>query len=147
MVVKKRRKSSRMLGTNTYGWGKNKHRNSGSRGGFGNAGTGKKSHNKKTKVWAEDYFGKFGFVRHGQSNADVAINVRDVEGRLSGWVAQKQASREGDVFVVDLTKLGFTKLLGAGRVSTKMRIVIQNAVKSAKEKVQQAGGEVVVETK
>ena len=49
MTVNRRRKSSRGQGSVTHGWGKNKHRNSGSRGGYGNAGTGKKAQAKSPK--------------------------------------------------------------------------------------------------
>lgn len=145
MVVKKRRKSSRLHGSGTYGWGKNKHRNSGGRGGYGNAGSGKKSHGKKPSVWGTDYFGKDGFVRQGQSNKFVTINVKDVQDRLQTWTASKNVHTEGGVAVVDLKKLGFTKLLSSGKVTAKMHIVINHATANAVKKVQAAGGKVVVD--
>ncbi|MBI4145707.1 uL15 family ribosomal protein [Candidatus Woesearchaeota archaeon] len=144
MVVKKRRKSVRMRGSATHGWGKNKHRNSGSRGGFGNAGTGKKSHNKKPSIWAEDYFGKQGFISKSQRKAAVVINLRDVQDRLPKWVAMKNASVVQGVFVVDLGKLGFTKLLSAGRMAMKLKLIVDEAAEGVVEKVKAAGGEVVL---
>lgn len=147
MVVKKRRKSSRLHGSGTYGWGKNKHRNSGGRGGYGNAGSGKKSHGKKPSNWGTDYFGKFGFVRQGQSNKFVTINVKDVQDRIPAWSRAKSVHADGGVVVVDLKKLGFTKLLSSGKVTAKMRIVVAHAAENAVKKVKAAGGEVVVDVK
>jgi len=145
MVVNKRKKSARKQGSGTHGWGKNKHRNSGQRGGFGNAGTGKKSDNKKPSIWAEDYFGKHGFVSKGQYTDDVIINLREVEDKLPKWVAQKLASHEAGAFIVDLKKLGYTKLLSTGKITKKIKITIPKAAAGVAEKVKSAGGELLVQ--
>lgn len=146
MVVNRRKKVTRQRGSSTYGWGKNKHRNSGSKGGFGNAGTGKKSDNKKPSIWGTktDYFGKHGFVSKGQYADVKAINLRDVEDKLNNWVAGKQVSHEAGVFVVDLSKLGYDKLLSSGKVLRKLKITVSSASEGAVEKVKAAGGELVV---
>jgi large subunit ribosomal protein L15 len=146
MVVNRRKKVVRQRGSSTYGWGKNKHRNSGSRGGFGNAGTGKKSDNKKTYIWGTktDYFGKHGFVPKGQIVDVSAINLRDVEQMLPAWLAGKQVSQEAGIFIVDLAKLGYDKLLSSGKVTRKLKITVSSASEGAAEKVKAAGGELVV---
>lgn len=146
MVVNKRKKSSRSLGSGTYGWGKNKHRNSGSRGGFGNAGTGKKSHNKKTSVWSERYFGKLGFVSKGTRKL-VAINLREVDDQVPSWLEQKLVSSEGGVIVVDLKKVGYDKLLSSGQLRRKLKLIVSSAAHGVAEKVKAAGGELVVSKK
>lgn len=140
MVVNKRKKSRRKLGSNTYGWGKNKHRNSGSRGGAGLAGTGKKAHGKKTMVWSERYLGKDGFVMKGVVETDNCISLRDLEDRLPNWISQKKASDKE----VDLGALGYTKLLSTGKINKKIKITVKKATAQAAEKVKKAGGELVV---
>lgn len=140
MVVNKRKKSRRKIGSNTYGWGKNKHRNSGSRGGAGMAGTGKKAHGKKTMVWKEDYLGKHGFVMKGAVSEETCISLRDLEDKLPTWIAQKKASDKE----VDLGALGYTKLLSTGKAHKKIKITVKKATAGAAQKIKEAGGELVV---
>ena len=142
MTVNKRKKSNRQHGT--HGWGRNKHRNSGMRGGYGNAGTGKKSDNKKPSNWATDYFGKHGFVSKPQLQADNTISFRDIEDKLSRWIEAKQASQEAGMITVDLGKLGYDKLLSTGKITKKVKITIPKAAANAAEKIKKAGGELVV---
>jgi len=140
MVVNKRKKSRRKLGSNTYGWGKNKHRNSGSRGGAGNAGTGKKAHGKKPSIWGSNYLGKDGFVMKGVVEVNNCISLRDLDDRLPHWIAQKKATEKE----VNLGTLGYTKLLGTGKLTRKIKITVERATGNAAEKVKAAGGELVV---
>jgi len=141
MVVNKRRKSSRKLGTNTHGWGKNQHRGAGCRGGRGNAGTGKKAHCKETKVWhTKKYFGNPGFVNNANAGPINTICLRDVEDKLPTWIAQKKASDTE----VNLKALGYTKLLSTGKVTKKLKITVPTFTAKAAEKVKAAGGELVV---
>jgi large subunit ribosomal protein L15 len=142
MVAKRRKKSSRAYGT--HGWGKNKHRNSGMRGGYGNAGTGKKSDNKLPSIWAEDYFGKRGFVPR-KKKQESTLTLRDLEDRLPNWIEQKQASEEKGTIIVDLEKLGYTKILGSGKITKKVKITIPKAASGAAEKIKAAGGELVMQ--
>ena len=143
MPVNKRKKSSRTHGT--HGWGRNKHRNSGQRGGYGNAGTGKKSDNKKPSIWGTktDYFGKHGFVSKGQITKDCVISIKDLEDKLPAFIEQKHAKQEAGIIAVNLGALGYTKLLGTGKVTKKLKITIPTAAAGAAEKIKAAGGEVV----
>jgi large subunit ribosomal protein L15 len=142
MAFHKRTKLTRMRGSRTHGWGR-LHRGSGNKGGAGNAGSGKKADAKKPS-YADRVFGKHGFIPHNSPPAFVIINLVDVEQRLPGWVAGKQAEMTSGVAHVDLGKLGYTKLLSAGKVSKKLKITVQCASKKAVEKVKAAGGEVAV---
>ncbi len=141
MVVRKRKKSSRQYGT--HGWGANKHRNSGMRGGYGNAGTGKKSDNKKPSIWATDYFGKHGFVSR-QKKTVVIITLRDVEDKIPNWLADKKIQQDGGAFTINLEEMGYTKLLSTGKVTKKIKITIPEASAGCQEKIKAAGGELVV---
>ncbi len=142
MVVKRRKKSARQH--KTHGWGANKHRNSGMRGGYGNAGTGKKSHNKKPSIWAEDYFGKHGFVPQNTKECICAINLRDVEDKLPVWLEEKHAKQEAGTIILDLEEVGYNKLLSTGRLTKKIKITVAKATTGAAEKIKAAGGELVV---
>lgn len=146
MPVNHRKKSSRMQGSSTHGWGKNKHRNSGSRGGYGNAGTGKKSHNKKPSVWALDYFGRDGFVSKNPSYKGKVISLRDVEQKLPLWIKEKKAVSQDGKLVVDLGKLGYQKLLGTGKATRALKITVPKASENVKGKIVEAKGELVVST-
>lgn len=147
MVVNRRKKSNRMQGSGTHGWGKNKHRNSGSRGGYGNAGTGKKSHNKKPSIWATDYFGRDGFVSKNQAPKDKVITLRDVEQQVTHWLKEKKVVVQDGKIVVDLSAFGYEKLLGTGKLSRAMKITVPKASENVKNKVKEAKGELVVNTK
>ncbi|KXB02924.1 50S ribosomal protein L15, partial [candidate division MSBL1 archaeon SCGC-AAA261G05] len=44
--------------------------------------------------------------------------------------------------IVDVTKIGIDKVLGRGKISRSMKVIAKNFSKSAKEKLEEAGGEV-----
>ena len=143
MVVKRRKKSSCQC--KTHGWGANKHRNSGMRGGYGNAGSGKKSDSKKPSNWSrDDYFGKHGFTTQRPGECICAINLRDVEDKLPVWLQEKHAKQEAGMIVLDLDQLGYNKLLSTGKLTKKIRITVAKAAAGAQEKIKAAGGELVV---
>ena len=79
MSVNKRKKSTRMRGKKTHGYGsKKKHRGHGNRGGSGMGGSGKRADSKKPSVQRiKDYFGKHGFKIKGQYPHITAINIID----------------------------------------------------------------------
>lgn len=137
-MIRRNKKSKKRRGYTTHGWGsKKKHRGSGNRGGFGMAGTGKRADQKKPSILKEygnTYFGKKGFFRHSSSTPKSklkTINVGDLD-RFDGAE-------------LDLTKLGVSKLLGAGSVTKKVKVIVKEASASAIEKVKNAGGEVVLQ--
>src|SRR3989339_1819509 len=94
MVVYKRKKFTRQRASQTHGWGaKKKHRGAGNRGGRGHSGSGKRADQMKTLYWKDlKYFGKFGFKKKGQVEDISAINISNIEDRLSGWVNKKLVS-------------------------------------------------------
>ena len=137
MVVRRHKKVTKQRGSRTHGWGL-VHRGSGQRGGAGNAGRGKKAHCKKPQVWKERYLGKDGFVFHGQKKKVSPVSIKDVEEKLSSWGEKQQ-----DVFVVNLSKQGYTKLLSTGRVTKKLQVIVEKASPEAVKKIEAAGGKVV----
>lgn len=134
MATKKVRK---MRGHQNHGWGKH-HRGKGNKGGCGNAGRGKRSDHKK-RSYMHIKLGKYGFTSHAVS-ADYGINLKQVEDKLDTWIAQGLAEVKDGLVHVDLGKMGFTKLLGTGKLTRKLKISVPKASKKAQEKIAALGG-------
>lgn len=141
-----KRKVKKYRGSKTHGGGSmKKRRGAGSRGGRGNSGRGKRADQKKPSIWKlkgneKPYLGKYGFT---SIHPDlVTINVSDLEKQASSLLEQGAATQKKDVFVVDLSKVGIDKLLGAGQLSTKVSVRVSKASSSAVRKVEDAGGSV-----
>jgi len=146
MVVRRRKKSRKLRGrTRTMGWGRiGQHRGSGSRGGFGAAGMHKHKWSWVVK-YAPTWFGKHGFNRPPSLvYKPMEINVGELDEKVSDWLEKGLASREGDMIVVDLAKLGYNRLLGRGRVTKKLKVIVPMATEKAIKKIEEAGGKVVV---
>ncbi len=142
MVIRRRKKVVRQRGSGTHGWGsKKKHRGAGSRGGRGNAGRGKRGEQNKPSIWKNTkYLGKYGFKIKKRKNVR-SINVSDIEKGISTKFDLKEKS---GFIVVNLKELGYDKLLGSGKVTKKFKITASSASKSAVEKINKAGGEVIL---
>ncbi len=145
MVVRRRKKSRHLRGrTRTMGWGRiGQHRKSGSRGGFGAAGMHKHMWTWVVK-YAPTWFGKHGFNPAQTLEVEPAeINVGELDEHVEAWLEKGLARREGDMIVVDLAQLGYNRLLGRGKVTHKLRVIVPKASEKAVEKIRAAGGEVV----
>ncbi|BDR92042.1 uL15 family ribosomal protein [Vulcanisaeta souniana] len=148
MVRRFERKSRKYRGLRTHSWGRvGQHRKSGSSGGRGKSGLHKHKWSLVMK-YAEDtngypFFGKHGFK---QPNTIVAaklgINVGELEMMLDELVSKGLAQVADGKYVIDLTKLGFNKLLGRGRVTKPMIIKAVWISRKAEEKVRAVGGSV-----
>lgn len=150
MVVLKRKKASRQRGKKTYGFGaKKKHRGSGNKGGRGHAGSGKRADSKKPSFWKDkDYFGRKGFNRKQSLRENhVSINVGALDEKLDSFVYSGIAKKKGNRYVIDLKKAGYTKLLGSGSLKNNYEITVDSFSKKAKEKVENAGGTIVMTEK
>lgn len=133
------RKSRRQRGTRFCGWGQiGQHRASGSRGGVGNAGKHKHFYIRTVKEEPE-HFGHEQFHALRKSDITRWVNLKD----LNQLMNYSKATEDGKV-TLDLNELGYEKLLGAGRVDAVVTIKVKKASKSAKEKITEAGGEVLV---
>jgi large subunit ribosomal protein L15 len=82
-----------------------------------------------------DYFGKHGFTSPRSLNrTENAINL-------------KQLDQMAQTPQVNLTALGYTKLLGTGKITKPLTITVASASKSAAEKIKEAGGEIITPQK
>ncbi|MER5176748.1 MAG: uL15 family ribosomal protein [Candidatus Nitrosocosmicus sp.] len=133
------RKSRRQRGTRFCGWGQiGQHRASGSRGGVG--GAGKHKHFFiRTVIEEPDHFGHEQFHALRKSDVSKWVNLRD----LNQLMIHSKSTENGKT-ILDLTELGYGKLLGAGQVDAVFTIKVEKVSKSAKDKITQAGGEVLI---
>ena len=150
MSARKIRKFSRQRGTHTHGWGaKKKHRGAGNRGGWGMAGSGKRADQKKPtilKLYGNAYFGRHGFNRPQKMLEHIrAINLGNLQTKLDFYVEQKLVSKDNDIYIVDLEKLGYNKLLGGGKLNVKLKISAPYFSAQAVTKVKEKGGIIVGE--
>lgn len=141
MVVRRRKKVSRRDGSRTHGWGSSKkHRGAGSRGGRGMAGTGKRADSKKPSVWMNTrYFGKYGFT-HVNVDPQREITLSALKELLPELLEAGIASKDKDTYVLDLSKVGYDKVLAKGKLEIKLRLKARYASKGAVKKIEAAGG-------
>ena len=128
-----RTKTKKFRGSMTHGRGKKGGRGAGLRGGRGNAGLLKHKYMYMTKNMP-DHFGRHGFKRHASiSKKDLTINVGQLEEKFPG---KKD---------INLTKEGFDKLLGGGKINSNLKIKVNSASQKAIDKIAEKGGEVKIE--
>ena len=143
MGDRKRRKKNKLRGQRTMGAGGTKNRRgAGCRGGRGNAGSNKQNWTYISK-FCPGYFGRTGFKRPDKMlYDDITINVCDIENNLKSMVADGKAVEKSGKYVIDLTAMGFDKLLGSGKVKHALEIKVAKSSASAAEKIKKAGGKV-----
>ena len=131
----KLRKIRKFRGSRTQGYGRiGQHRDAGSKG------ARKVGRHKHLWSWVvthqPDYFGKSGFTSpqslHRHENT---INLKKLE-----EIAQTNQQEKPQI---NLTELGYTKLLGTGKITKPLTIQVASYSKSAAEKIKQAGGEII----
>jgi len=130
----KLRKIRKTRGSRTQGYGRiGQHRDAGSKG---NRKVGRHKHLwSKVVAYEPDYFGNHGFTSprslHKKENT---INLQKL-------------TEFAQTDTVNLTTMGYTKLLGAGRVTRALTVTVPMCSKSAEEKIAQAGGKVITDSK
>ncbi|KYK26583.1 ribosomal protein L15 [Thermoplasmatales archaeon SG8-52-1] len=116
----------------THGKGKKAGRGAGLRGGRGNAGLLKHKYMHMIKNMP-DHFGKHGFKRHPSiTKSNKTINIGQLEDLFPG---------KSDI---NLTKEGFDKLLGSGKLNKKLKITVNEASEKAIAKIKEKGGELIL---
>ncbi|MFP3162681.1 MAG: uL15 family ribosomal protein [Acidianus hospitalis] len=141
MVVRKEKKSRKMRGYRTMGWGsKGQHRNRGARGG---RQVGMHKHKWSWLVkYGKDWYGKHGFVNPTSVKIS-AISLRDLQTSIENG-SIKIDEKDGKK-IVDLTKYGFDKLLGSGNLNIiGLSIIVRHATEKAKQKLEKIGGQVIL---
>lgn len=129
----KLRKIRKFRGTRTVGYGRiGQHRDSGSKG---NRKVGRHKHLWSKIVTTEpNYFGKHGFTSpQSKHRVENTINLHKLD----------QMAKTSEI---NLIELGYTKLLGTGKITRALTIQVPSASKTAAQKVQEAGGKVITST-
>ena len=136
------RRKSMMTGSRTRGRGHKKGRGAGLRGGRGNAGCHKTKrimYERVGRVW-----GAHGFKRpQSVVSANNSINLKTIEEKSESWITEGIATKKGKVVSVDLTEMGYDKLLGTGSTTQSYKLTISAASAKAVEKIEAAGGEIL----
>ncbi|MBU5678323.1 MAG: uL15 family ribosomal protein [Candidatus Aenigmatarchaeota archaeon] len=148
----KLRKTRKMRGSKTHGYGsKKKHRGKGSKGGKGYAGSHK---HKWIKIIKEEpeHFGKHGFtsIRGKESKT---INIKDLERLIKDFregkidIKNDEIKEDDEKIEINLTKLGYDKLLGKGKLNFEKPIIIivKSFSQQAKQKIESANGKIITE--
>ncbi len=144
MVVRTKGKSNKRRASRTHGWGSpKKHRGSGSRGGVGNAGRGKKGQQMMTLMHNIGFkLGKSGFVKPPSTVfVDRTINIGLLDSNIQKLLNEKIAKKAKDAVEINVSSIGCTKVLGSGKVTAKLIVLAKKFSSSAKAKIEAAGGE------
>jgi len=134
-IEKKRRRGER-----TYHGSHKKWRGGGSRGGRGEAGMHKHKWSYTVK-YEPEHFGKEGFAKPKRTKA---INLSELEKILPELIEKKIVEKEGDTIKINLKKIGYNKLLGAGSVGKPLIVEAEAFSQSAVKKLEAAGGKAIV---
>lgn len=138
-------RTSKFRGSRTHGRGKKAGRGAGLRGGRGNAGLHKHKYLTVVKHMP-NYFGRYGFKRpQSVIRESRTMNLSELELSLESLRAKGVAESRQGRQIVDLKKLGIDKLLGSGRISTPVDVIVDSASKMAKQKLEKIGGKLIVE--
>ena len=72
-----------------------------------------------------------------------AVNLIYLEEQAENLIAKGLASKEGDAIVIDVTDLGYDKVLGKGKITKTFKISAPQFSASAIEKIEELGGEAI----
>jgi len=138
-------RTSKFRGSRTHGRGKKAGRGAGLHGGRGNAGLHKHKYMTLVK-YMPDHFGHHGFKRPQSVVAqNTTINLSELEINLESLKKDGFAEVKSGKTVVDLRKAGIDKLLGSGRITIPVEVIVDSASARAKEKLAEAGGKILGE--
>jgi large subunit ribosomal protein L15 len=136
----KLRRIRKTRGSRTQGYGRvGQHRKTGSKG-MRNVGRHKHLWSYVLR-YEPEYFGKKGFVSpKSLRKKENVINIK----RLDEIAGKFSIEKEGKMFI-DLESLGYTKLLGTGKIAKPLVVKVASCTKSAAERVKEAGGQILME--
>jgi len=144
MSPHKLRKTRKLRGTRTVGWGQiGQHRKHSQKGG---RKVGRHKH-----LWTyilryePDYFGKRGF-KTPQSirglNKPNAINIGQLNQLIDKLTHEKQLTKQKGKAYIDLTAHGYHKLLATGKLTKPIIVKVNSYSEQAAKKIEEAGGQI-----
>jgi len=139
-------RTEKFRGKRTHGRGHKSGRGAGIRGGRGNAGLLKHKYMSVILHMPPNYFGRHGFKRpQSVVSSNVVINLNSIEEKIQQFIESGSATKDGDIYRINLTELGYDKLLGTGTINIPVEITVHSASLGAVSKVEAAGGKVIME--
>jgi large subunit ribosomal protein L15 len=118
-------------------------RGAGHRGGRGNSGLHKHMWSWVVK-YDPQHFGKYGFKRPQKTVFKFQpVNLDYLDEKAQELVKNGQAIEEGGKIVIDVTEMGYNKVLGRGKLTQSLVIKSPLFSQSALRKIEEAGGEAV----
>lgn len=114
-------------------------------GGKGLAGLHKHKFSWMVK-YAPDHFGHPQLNPPNRVIVKKWINVGSLESlylKIVGLGHQESASKKKEKVELDLLARGYDKLLGGGKITLPFSLKVKSFTKSAKDKIEKAGGEIV----
>ncbi|MEO9308299.1 Ribosomal protein L15 [Nitrosotalea sinensis] len=131
------RKTRKYRGSRHCGWGQiGQHRASGHKGGLGQSGL-HKHHFIRMLMTDPRHFGHDSTHPPHPNLVRKWASVRDLDD-----IYAKFGKQEGGKKLIDLTELGYDKLLGGGQTENAYVVKVEKFSASAEEKVKRSGGEV-----
>jgi len=145
-MTRKLKKTSKLRGSRTFGYGRQGQHRKNSQKGERKAGRHKGGWSYVLR-YQPDYWGKKGFRSVQSLHSKVnAINVGNLGSLVTRLEAQNQLEHQDGKILLDLDKLGFTKLLGTGRISESVLVKVSTHSSSAARKIEEAGGQILTKS-
>ncbi|TFG22259.1 MAG: 50S ribosomal protein L15 [Promethearchaeota archaeon] len=149
------KKIRKKRGTRTIGYGVvGQHRKTGQRAGRGKTTQwkfSKKSYYLKQKELGfpdpDWIMGSHGFKRPQKIQRIYHVNtmnVKDLDMKIEDLSLKNLASKSGRTYNIDLNILNIQKILGRGEISKPINVTVDKASKQAIEKIEAAGGKVIL---
>jgi large subunit ribosomal protein L15 len=139
----KLKKTRKQRGSRTMGYGRvGQHRKAGGRGGKGKAG-GRKHFWIRTVKYEPERYMKIGFKPPSALEPrPETINIGELED-LALQTFGAEGLKAAEPLDLDLTEMGYGKLLGRGEVSLPLRVRVSAHTPRALEKIEATGGEII----
>jgi large subunit ribosomal protein L15 len=97
-----------------------------------------------TVIHDPDHYGKHGFKRPQKMVKKInPVNLSYLDDKSEELLEKGIASKDGDSIVIDITELGYNKVLAKGSISKPLTIKSPSFSASAIAKLEEAGGEAV----
>ncbi len=136
------RKVRKMRASRTHGYGQiGQHRKSSQKG---RRKVGRHKHGWSYVLRYEpDYFKKVRFISPRGGEEPSILNLKQLE-EIAFKLRPKKRTSKTKVFV-DLEQMGYTKLLGGGKITLPVSVKVPSCSEMALRKIEEAGGEVLKE--
>jgi large subunit ribosomal protein L15 len=140
-MATRKRKVRKLRGSRTHGWGTSgQHRGSGMLGGHGNVGLLR--HKKSAVIRYKIQMKKKSLLPRMEDKRRSVTSVGELEDLLARRDCAHAVTDHDGKKLLDLQVLGFTKLLGSGKIQVPILVRVGSFSRSAAAKLEAAGGRI-----